>query len=126
MAQPRVSVADRRQQQWCAVSILDVGRMHDGTDEQSNGIGDEMAFATFDHLFGRITARPTRLGGLDRLAVDQAGRRAVLSALAFTVEHLRYVVDRGPGRPIEPVIELPLSRAIWWKILRQPPPLAAR
>jgi hypothetical protein len=27
--------------------------MHDGADEQSNGIGDEMAFATFDHLLRR-------------------------------------------------------------------------
>ena len=87
MAQPGVSVADRRQQQRCSVSILDVGRMHDGTDEQSDGIGDEMAFATFDHLLGRITAWAARLGSLDRLAVDHAGRWARLSILAFTFEH---------------------------------------
>jgi hypothetical protein len=42
----------------CSVTIHDVGRMHDGAQDQSSGIDQEVAFAPIDLLTAVIAAGP--------------------------------------------------------------------
>jgi hypothetical protein len=47
-----------------------------GPDQQADGIGDDMASATFDLLARIIAGRPAAFCDFDRLAVDDPRRRA--------------------------------------------------
>ena len=58
-----------------------------GPDQQVDGIGDEMASATFDLSARLRDARPAALCGFDRLAVDdprRPARRATLHSASVT------------------------------------------
>src|ERR1035437_9364960 len=125
MAQPGKSTANARQQTWRAITILHVGRVDGGSNQQSYRVGEDMALAALDHLFGRITARTASLGGLDRLAVDHAGSRACLAACRFAYLHQQHMVDDLPCSVVAPSIEIPLHRRERREIRRQHAPLAA-
>ena len=60
MAKPREGMSDRGQQCRRTIAILDVGGVDHGADQQSTGIGDDMALAPLDQL-GRIEAPDTPL-----------------------------------------------------------------
>src|ERR1035437_3777994 len=125
MAQPGKSTANARQQIWRAITILHVGRVDGGSNQQSYRVGEDMALAALDHLFGRIAARTASLGGLDRLAVDHAGGRACLAACRFAYLHQQHMVDDPPCSIVAPSIEIPLHRRERREIRRQHAPLAA-
>ena len=59
-----------------AIAILDIGGVHLGADQQTAGIGHNVAFTAFDLRGRMIPTRRTTLGGLDRLTVDNPCRRA--------------------------------------------------
>jgi hypothetical protein len=92
MAQPREGRVNGFDHDHRPVAILHIGTVDFGADQQTAGIGDDMAFATFDVLAGipRVAAlprprtgsatRPAALGGLDRLAVDHPRRGARFTA----------------------------------------------
>src|SRR6478736_1473349 len=57
-----------------AVPILNIGWVHDGAQQISLCIGNDVALATFDPLAGIKAAWPSALGRLDRLTVDDRRR----------------------------------------------------
>jgi len=63
------------------VAILDVGGRDLAFDRQAKGVDGDVPLATLDFLGGVEAARPTGLGRLDRLAVDDNRRRRGLAAL---------------------------------------------
>jgi len=125
MAQPGESITHARQQGWRTVAILHVRRMHDHPNRQSDGVGKDVPFAALDHFLGRISARATRRGRLDRLAVDDASARARLPASGLPHVHQQHVVDGLPYPVVAPRVEIPLHRCVWREILGQQTPLAA-
>ncbi len=74
VAQPGIQRPDRGQNGHSPVPVLTIGRMDIEPEEMSGGIGDDMTLAALHFLAGIEAARPARLGGLDRLAVDHPGR----------------------------------------------------
>src|SRR3546814_19999780 len=78
-AQGRIGVATAFDEVRCAVAVLDVSGEHQSVEEVAGRVGRDMALAALDLLAGIIAARPTRFGGLDRLAVDDARRRFCLA-----------------------------------------------
>ena len=79
MAQPGKRAAHGGEQQRRAVTVLDVGAMHDRGDEQSHRIDQQMALVAVD-LLASVKAMGTgRLRRLRRLAVDDPGRGARLA-----------------------------------------------
>jgi hypothetical protein len=60
MAQPRKQPMDRVNDEPGAIAILDIGGVGFGTDQHTAGIGDNMAFVSFDLLGRIIAARPRR------------------------------------------------------------------
>src|SRR5215469_17595574 len=85
----------------------------------------QTALAALHLLASVIAARPARLGCLHRLAVDDAGGWACLTAFALARQHDERVVNGLPQATIAPGIEVALHRRVRRKILRQHPPLAA-
>ena len=57
-AQPAVEQLQTLEQIPCALGILDVGRMHDHTEQQSLRVDPNVALAPLDLLGGIIAARP--------------------------------------------------------------------
>src|SRR6516165_3708328 len=84
-----------------------------------------MTFAALDFLAGIKAARAAGLGGLDRLAVDHAGRRAYLAALRLAAAQQEKVIEPRPYSTGAPGIEVALHRGVGRKLLRQQTPLAA-
>ncbi len=64
-----------------AIAILNVGRTHQSVEQITGRVGRYVTLAPFDLLARVIAARSARLGGLDRLAVDDARSRFCLAAL---------------------------------------------
>ena len=63
-----------------AVAILNVGVMHEQTDQIAFRVGDDVALAAVDLLARVIAPRTATFRGFHRLAVDHSGRRAGLAA----------------------------------------------
>jgi hypothetical protein len=72
MAQPRKEVVNGGDDKRSTVAVLQIGGMHFSCEQQAGCVGDDMTLAALNFL-GRIeAARAAGLGGLDRLAVDNA------------------------------------------------------
>src|SRR5512133_2772208 len=99
--------------------------MNRGTDQQAGGVSHDMALAPFDLLGGIVTQWSTALGGLDRLAVDDPGRRAGFAPCDFPGLQQKLKIDPLEEAGISPFIEIPLHRRERRKVFRQHPPLAA-
>ena len=83
VTQPGEGVADGREHRGGAVAILDVGGVDLSGNQQACGVGEDVAFAALD-LLARVKAPWTAaFRGLDRLAVDDAGRWAGLAPLGL-------------------------------------------
>lgn len=78
-AQGRIGVTTAFDEIRCAVAVLNVSGEHQSVEEVAGRVGRDVALATLDLLAGVIAARPTRFGGLDRLAVDDARGRFCLA-----------------------------------------------
>ena len=50
MAQPGAGMTDGFQNPWRAIPVLDVGGMNDQPEQQSDGVDDDMAFASLELL----------------------------------------------------------------------------
>jgi hypothetical protein len=86
----------------------------------------DVALAALDLLAGIEPARAAGFGGLDRLAVDDPGRRARLAAGGLARCHQQLMIDTPPGAVIAPSVEEPLHRGIGRELLGQQAPLATR
>ncbi len=116
----------RRLHKWIAITVLDIGGVDHGADQQYTGIGNDMALASLDQL-GRIKAPDTTaFRGLYGLAVDDASRRAGLASRRFTRGHEKVMVESAQRSVGTPSIEVTLDRAARRELLRQHPPLATR
>ena len=80
MAQPGKEIMNGGDDERSAVAVLHVGGMHFGSDQLAGCVGDDMTFAAVDFLRPIETARAAGLGGLDRLAIDDARRWARLAS----------------------------------------------
>ena len=119
-------MSDRGQQCRRTIAIPDVGGVDHGADQQSTGIGDDMALAPLDQL-GRIEAPDIpAFRGFHGLAVDHAGRRAGLASRRFTRGHEKVMVESAQRSVGTPSIEVTLDRTARRELPRQHPPLAAR
>ena len=87
VAQPREAVTDGFEQLRRAVPILDLGAVHQQSDEQAESIGHDMALAPVDLLAGVIAPDTAAFRGFRALAVDHAGARAGLAPLKLPRRH---------------------------------------
>ena len=61
---------DRLDDQHRPITILDIGGVSLGTDQQTAGVGHHVALSPVDRLGRILTPWPPTFGCLDRLAVD--------------------------------------------------------
>src|SRR5512132_201944 len=106
VAQPREGASDRAQKRGGAVAILDIRRMDDRADQQSAGVGENVSVAALDLRAGVEAARTTRLGGLDRLAIDHPGRRTRLAPSHLARLHQQVMVNQFPPSIVPPLVEI--------------------
>jgi len=125
MAQPGETVADGFQDIGCAVAVLDIGFMDNHEQHQTERISDDVALAALDLLAGVVARNPATFGGLDALAVDDAGRGRGLTPLQFARSADKQMIDGLPKADIAPAIEIASHRGDRWKVLRQSSPLTA-
>src|SRR5258708_3557010 len=104
MAQPREEVMNGLDDEHSPVAVLNIGGMDLGADEQAGGIGDDGAFAAFDLLAGIVSARAAT-GGLDRLAVDHAGRWACLATRRLSRFEQQFEVDAFQNAVVAPRVK---------------------
>jgi len=101
VAQPAPSGADRFQDVRRSVTVLDVGGVNAGADDQTEGVGHDVALAALDLLVGVVAKDPSALSGLHALAVNDAGRRRRLAPrqlLGFRLGNLRFRRTSQPDR----------------------------
>src|SRR5215469_9869816 len=99
--------------------------MNHSTDQQAGGVGHDMTLAPFDLLGGIVTLRSTALGGLDRLAVNDPGRRAGFAPSDLPGFEQKLKINPLEEAGISPFIEIPLHCREGRKVFWQHPPLAA-
>src|SRR5882762_9787668 len=125
MAQPGKQLVDGLDDQHGTIAILDIGGVHLGADQQTASIGHNVALTPFDLLGRIVTTRPTALGGLGRLTVDDPRRRARFPTRRFARLQQQLKIDLLKQAVISPVVEIPLHSCKRRKVLRQHPPLTA-
>jgi hypothetical protein len=86
--------------------FLDLGGVHRGSDQQTAGIGHNMALAPSDPLGRIVTSRPAALGRLDRLTVDHPRRRARLAAGRFGRLQHQHKIDLLEQVVVAPEVEI--------------------
>jgi len=72
-----------------------------------------------------VTARPAALGGLDRLAVDDPGRRAGFTSAGLARFEQQFEIDPLEQTGVAPVIKVALHSGERRKVLGQHAPLTA-
>src|SRR5665213_43926 len=112
MAQPRIELADRRQNSHGTIAVLNVGGMNQQSDKIALRVGDDMALAPLDLLARIEAARTATFCGFHGLAVDHARRGAGFAPTPFARRHDKRVVDLEPGAILCPAIEITLHRRI--------------
>jgi hypothetical protein len=70
--------------------------MNDRRDQQTQCVGEDMAFAAFDFLAGVITTRTAAFRGFHALAVDHSGAGRGFAAGGQTNQHDQKVIYRAP------------------------------
>ena len=66
VTQPWECVANAGKQQQRAIAILNIGTMHDRTDQKAQRVSKDMTLAAVDHLLGGIAARAAGFSRLHR------------------------------------------------------------
>jgi hypothetical protein len=122
VAQPGEAGADLGQDVGRAVAILDIGRMDQGGDQQTAGVGEDVALAALDLLARVIPARPAAFSGFDALAVNHSGARRGLAPRRLPAGHQQQMIDRGPKAAVAPGVEIALNRRHWREVSWQHPP----
>lgn len=73
IAQPREALPYGFEEIDRAISVLNVGGVHEDKDKKAAGIGQDVALAAFDLFASIIAARTAAFGSFHGLAVDHAG-----------------------------------------------------
>src|SRR3954447_21573190 len=125
MPQLGEATAERFEQWHGAVIVLNIGRVHESSQQPTFGIGDDVTLAAF-HLLGHVKPpRAAAFRGLHTLAVNDAGRRRCPASDGLASQPNEIAIDPMPGSVVTPAIEVTLNRRARWKILGHRPPLAA-
>jgi hypothetical protein len=123
MTQPGKGMADCLEDAGSAITILDVGRMDVGTNEEAAGVGEDVALASLDLFVRIITGNSTIFRGFDRLAVKHAGRGRGFATRILARRHQQGMVDRLPEPAVAPSVEIMLHGGHWREqAWRQHPP----
>jgi GNAT superfamily N-acetyltransferase len=125
VAQPRPAGTDGVQHAWRAIAVLDIGGVDEDADEQTEGVGHDVALAALDLLAGIIAASSSTFGRFHALAVDDARRGRGLAPSLLPRAHHQRVADLAPQASVAPVVEVALDRRDRREVLRQQAPLAA-
>jgi ankyrin repeat protein len=108
------------------VPILRGGGGNHQSQNQSQAIHRQMAFAPFD-LFARVVAALSGLvGRFDRLAVNNGRRRGHVAPFGVAHPIAQRVVDEGPGPILAPLAKIAIDGLPGAKVFGQKPPRAAR
>lgn len=99
--------------------------MDDHPAQMAECVGDDVALAALDLLGGVEPARPAAFGGLDVLAVDDAGRRACVPAFQFTRRRDEVVADRLQDPTVALVVKVVLDGREGREVSGQQRPRAA-
>ncbi len=125
VAQPWEGAAQGVQQRDSAMTVLDIGRMHEHGEQEALCIGDDVPLAALDALAGIHAAWAATFRGWHALAVDDPGRGDCTAPRRLARLGHQAVVHPMPGAIVAPPIEVPLHRRARGKVLRQGAPLAA-
>jgi len=103
--QPGEAVDDFSEQQRRPVTVLDIGGVDQRMDQVTLGVGEDMPLAAFDLLARIIAAGAAALGGLDALAVNDAGAGRGLATLGLAHGHQQRMVQRLPQPIVTPQVK---------------------
>src|SRR5215471_19011799 len=123
--QPREAIADEhRQEQSCAVPVLNVCGVDQDEKDQSHRIDEQVPLPSRDILCSVVAPWSSLLGRLDRLAVHD-GRTGLLLSSCLLTDHLpEPVVYAGPRTVVGPEPEVPCDRAPRREVVGEVAPLA--
>src|SRR5215216_6054928 len=107
-----------------AVTVLNLGAVHEARQEEALGVGHDVAFAALDAFEHIQAARPSALGGAHALAVDDRQRRHGLAPLRLSRPSDEVVVHAMPGAVAAPAVEIALHRRTGGIVAWQSPPQA--
>jgi len=117
--------AQRAQQRYGAVRVLDVGLM-DLTDQQEAlSIGDDMALAALDALASIDATRAATFRGRSTLAVDDGCRGSNVAPKRSAGACHQPSIDPMPGAVVAPAVEITLHCRARREVPGQRAPLAA-
>src|SRR5262249_34015897 len=108
------------------VVVLHARRRHDDRQHQPQCVHQQVALAARRLLSGVVAPRPSRLGGLHRLAVNNPHARPRLPTLGHPGLPPHGVVDSFPKSTLPPAVELRRDRSPRREVVGQHPPGAAR
>jgi hypothetical protein len=119
-----------RHQQDAAGAILSVGAVHDGVDQETLRVDENVPLLAFD-LFARVIAMRIDAGSpffprRDALVIDDRGGGAGLRLSPFTAFHIKRFVDARERAVVAPQIEILVKCGARRQILRDRAPLAVR
>src|ERR1700758_1816694 len=106
--------------------VLDIGRLHEHSQQRTFRIGDDMTLAALDPLSHVKSTRAATFRGSHSLAIDDAGRGAELAPLPTAHLCNQGVIDQAPQSRSTPLVEVVSNSRARRKILRQRTPLASR
>src|SRR4029450_3925152 len=94
--QERVHPEKGRKKQGAAIAILDIGRMNDGVQQQTQRVYENMALLALD-LFARLIAMRIDAAPFSSAphasAIDDGGGRAGFSFTLLPIRHTKRVMD---------------------------------
>jgi len=99
--------------------------VHPHCEQQTLGVGDDMALTPLDALAGVDPARAAALGGRHALTVDNTGRRHRIASQTLPGARHQNGIEPIPGAVVAPPVEVPLHRRARRKLARQGAPLTA-
>lgn len=115
---------ERSQQLPGPVAVLNVRGQNHHTEDQTDGIDQDMPLASVDLLAGIVASLVANFGTFDGLTVDDP--RAGVTFAPFDQTHLfpQMVVNSRPQTIVLPQPEVMVDRGPWCKVVRQVAPLA--
>ena len=123
--QARQLVPNFLQHQLGTVTILNVGGMNDHGQKKSQGVDQKVPLPAVDFFSGIITAWPSLLGRLDRLAIQDGSARLLVPTLTLPNSCSQAVMDLFPEPCLAPAPVIPVNRLPRWKVMRNGSPLYA-
>ena len=130
LLQERIPAEQGCKQQDAAVAVLDIGRVDDGVEQQTQRIYEKVALLALDLLARiiamRIDPRPRFFRALDALAIDDGGSGTGFAFALLAALHIKRVMDAIECAVVAPQVEIIVHRATRRQVFRNRPPLASR